>query len=219
MRQSNAHTWVEAYLPPAGWLSFDPTPAERDPAIRLPEFVRVFQRMLDALRWRWQSHVIAFDIRDQRMLYFKALRGARDVGQWGASLKERLRNVMGAVRGVKLYPFLIVLIAVAAVFAVAFLLRLVRGLSASPEGSGAASVGYYRKYLRIMARKGFRKHCCDTPREFARRAISEGGEQFGPTERITDIYYRCRYGAERIDEKELREIDDLMNRLKEVAPV
>ena len=33
VRQSNAHAWVEAYLPDSGWTVFDPTPPAGRPAV------------------------------------------------------------------------------------------------------------------------------------------------------------------------------------------
>ena len=31
VRQYDAHSWVEAYFPPYGWIEFDPTPPDPTP--------------------------------------------------------------------------------------------------------------------------------------------------------------------------------------------
>ncbi len=72
VRQSDAHSWVEALVDDA-WLRFDPTPA--GPAIR-PHRLAV---LVDSLRMAWARYVVGFSSADQREL----LAG-------GASLLRRL---------------------------------------------------------------------------------------------------------------------------------
>jgi transglutaminase-like putative cysteine protease len=55
VRQSNAHSWVEAWMgPDAGWVEFDPTPADAVPSFGGPSG-------LDRLRWTWQRFEAGFD--------------------------------------------------------------------------------------------------------------------------------------------------------------
>jgi len=55
VRQSNAHSWVEAWMGPGvGWVDFDPTPADAVPAFGGPSG-------LDRLRWTWQRFEAGFD--------------------------------------------------------------------------------------------------------------------------------------------------------------
>lgn len=217
VRQSNAHTWVEAHLPPVGWLSFDPTPAETEAKTEYPAFIKTFQNMVDALRWKWQSHVIAFDMRDQKMLYFRAAGGVREVSLWGASLREALNRAVKGPLAVKRYPMAALFVAAAAAVMVIILFRRGPGARRDGNGGGTLPPGFFRRYLRIMARKGFRKPAYMTPLEFARGAVTKGGEQFKSTERITDIYYRNRYGGGEINENELREIYNLLDELRGVS--
>lgn len=55
VRQSNAHSWVEAWMGPrVGWVDFDPTPADAVPTFGGPSG-------LERLRWTWQRFEAGFD--------------------------------------------------------------------------------------------------------------------------------------------------------------
>jgi len=61
VRQAHAHSWVEAYIPGKGWLSFDPTP----PApIGAESRETTFSRSMDWVRLNWQRYVIKYSLRD-----------------------------------------------------------------------------------------------------------------------------------------------------------
>lgn len=61
VRQSNAHSWVEALIG-GKWLRFDPTPAED---YRKASLSFLF---LDSLRMKWYRYVVGFSSADQRTL-------------------------------------------------------------------------------------------------------------------------------------------------------
>src|SRR5689334_12345719 len=63
VRASDAHSWVEAWLPRRGWVTFDPTPA--DPS---PSSAGLWNRaglVLDAADQFWQDWVVGYDFERQ----------------------------------------------------------------------------------------------------------------------------------------------------------
>src|SRR5262249_40426095 len=66
VRGSDAHAWVEAYFAGHGWVTFDPTPASREPATQtLFGKLRLY---LDALDITWQDWVVTYDLERQILL-------------------------------------------------------------------------------------------------------------------------------------------------------
>jgi transglutaminase-like putative cysteine protease len=65
VRQSNAHAWVEAYLPDRGWTTFDPTPPSGLPASSKLGWSLLASQAYDYLLFRWDRYVLTFGFYDQ----------------------------------------------------------------------------------------------------------------------------------------------------------
>jgi len=70
VRQSDAHSWVEAYIPGKGWTEFDPTPP--DPNQRASGLIARLAHYLDAMELFWDSYVLTYDASRQMQLFSSA---------------------------------------------------------------------------------------------------------------------------------------------------
>jgi hypothetical protein len=70
VRQSNAHAWVEAWIPGRGWQVFDPTPVEGRPGEQPRDLSRLFSEVWDYAQFRWDRYVLTYGIGDQLSLLF-----------------------------------------------------------------------------------------------------------------------------------------------------
>lgn len=75
LRQGDAHSWVEVWLPGEGWVTVDSTPAARGELAPDAGWLPAFGEMIDALRTRWSQDVVGYDLRRQVSLL-------RAVRQW-----------------------------------------------------------------------------------------------------------------------------------------
>jgi transglutaminase-like putative cysteine protease len=72
VRLSNAHAWVEGWLPEAGWRMFDPTPAAGMPALDNAEsWRRLWGQAWDYLVFRWDRYVLTYGFADQADFFFR----------------------------------------------------------------------------------------------------------------------------------------------------
>jgi len=70
IRQSDAHSWVEAYIPGSGWIEFDPTPP--DPNHRDIDLAVQMSHYIDAIELFWSSYVLVYDSGTQLQLFRSA---------------------------------------------------------------------------------------------------------------------------------------------------
>jgi transglutaminase-like putative cysteine protease len=177
VRASNAHSWVEAYFPGRGWVSFDPTPAGPG------EMHTGWSRLLlyvDAAASFWREWVISYDVGHQRLLGQEARRSSRqmllEMQHWArgkyASIMMMVRRTsrrmahepVGWTLGGILSAGLLLLLA-----ASGKLWRMLRTwrLANSPDRSpSAAATIWYQRMLRKAAKQGWRKSPVQTPAEF-----------------------------------------------------
>jgi transglutaminase-like putative cysteine protease len=71
VRDSNAHAWVEAYLPDEGWRIFDPTPAAGRPIASQEGMALLAQQAWDFMLFRWDRYVLTYGVYDQLQVFAK----------------------------------------------------------------------------------------------------------------------------------------------------
>jgi transglutaminase-like putative cysteine protease len=177
IRASDAHSWVDAYIPGEGWTEFDPTP----PGDALPHTNwNRFMLYMDAMSSFWREWIINYDLSHQLRLTQDANRGSRAVvGQvqsWGRDKYQKIlawasrtldrigdSTVKWGVRTVVLALMLLIALSVPRMLGMIARSRLARTPQKSPQI--AASI-WYERMLRQTARRGWQKSPAQTPEEF-----------------------------------------------------
>ncbi len=110
VREADAHSWVEAYDPERGWLSYDPTPPAES-LDRAPSAMNVISELLDTMRLSWHKHIIAYDLERQAEILRQGKRGVSALRALVGDLRSGADQEMGPVTS-----RLLVLLAIVAAF-------------------------------------------------------------------------------------------------------
>jgi protein-glutamine gamma-glutamyltransferase len=70
VRQSDAHSWVEVYLPGVGWREFDPTPADTNEPDG--DLIAQLENYADAIGLIWNTYILTYDTDSQALLFRNA---------------------------------------------------------------------------------------------------------------------------------------------------
>jgi len=203
VRASDAHSWVEAYFPGSGWISFDPTPAGTLPARTGWSRMQLY---IDAAASFWREWIINYDVSHQQTLGKDAAYSSRrffdQARRWIARQHSALlRSARRAHRHFTSFPmrWLGGLIAFTTVMiALLNLRRLIGGLRdhslrAHPERAPReAAALWYDRMVSRMARLGWRKSPSQTPLDFV-VVIQEAALQ-KKVARFTRAYESARFG-------------------------
>jgi hypothetical protein len=203
VRASDAHSWVEAYFPGSGWISFDPTPAGTAPTRTGWSRMQLY---MDAAASFWREWIINYDASHQRTLGTDAATSSRRFFDESRRWIERqhralLRSARRAHDHMINFPvrWLGGIFAVAAVLLLLLNLRQVisglrdRSLRAHPERAPRESAAlWYDRMVGRMARLGWRKSPSQTPLDFV-ATIQEAALQ-KKVARFTRAYESARFG-------------------------
>ena len=230
VHQYNAHSWVEAYFPPYGWLEFDPTPP--DPTQLRSGFARLVETLVDAVSLWWWEDVINYDVWKQ-FRFIAATRSTANrlqhrMHDWLRAEYARLRAAGERHYRDRMMPGLAAaLIGLAAILALSIYIRMGRGRRGLsrlrhsfyrivfPGEQNRIITICYREALDVLHSWGFCRAPGLTPLEFAHSL--RGYPAGAPFEELTHLYNRVRFGASWSAE-DLTQAEGLLKSLRSSSP-
>lgn len=205
VRQTHAHSWVEAYLPGQGWRVFDPTPP--DPAA--VSSAHALELGLDVLRLYWQRYVVKYSLEDQVALVNFFNQGTRQfTRQLKAMPSLTLEKLIDAIQQNPVGVVVIAWLALAVFAWIGYWLRGGRGASQTPF-----AVRMYQTMLRRLEKKGVRKPLAWTHMEFLEHLQSLSVAEQQAVKEITSLYEKNRFGSRPYSPDEKQHLRHLIRQL------
>ncbi len=195
--QNEAHSWVEAWFPGFGWVTFDPTPAGVAGTQVTSTWFWPGRILFDGIQHRWSKWVLDYSIEEQSGI-LAGLVGERSVG--GAS--DTLENADVERRR----PF----------WAVALLVAIGLGWlwARRPGPSFDPATRMYLQLRRVSQRAGLPVGASATPEVLLRRIEDHQASAATPAALLVDRYQRARFGNEALATSELNEMQDALDSVR-----
>lgn len=198
IRQSDAHSWVEAFIPGKGWMIFDPTPADPTPLNTLSP--SSMSRALDLLRMNWQRYIVRYSYKDQASMVNFFRSGSRDAMDSLKNLTslgwKDLSNWFVNQKWILLGLLLII-----------SLFCIIRSRTFSPPLPQAVML--YKELQDRLERDGIKIKPHWTARELLNSQIP--AEKFKQAEQVIDYYEKVRFGNQPGNTKIEKEIKASLN--------
>ncbi len=205
VRQYDAHSWVEAYFPPYGWVEFDPTPPE--PERPKSAFLRMISNLADAIDLWWWDGIVNYDSSKQYQI-LSALRIKIEnfqLGVKGLAARIQAKTGTGAVFSrpqriafsfAKRWALWLPCMAIAAFWVVRPLRRRIVDLvrhALRRRNERVIATDFYREATVLLGNQGIRRNYGQTPIEFARSLGNHPAAS--PLSSLTHMYNVVRFGA------------------------
>lgn len=191
VRQSDAHSWVEAWVDDFGWRRFNPTPPQATTtSAELGGISRLVRDLVEAAAQRWSRHVEAYDMQQQLRLVGQIRAHAE---HWGISGWLRRWVTLRA--------------SVAVAMAIVIAARLVRYIRRRKSRRQAAerpdqllsppsklAVQLYQTLEQVMSEQGIPRPEGMPPWGYARSLVHVGHPLADQIVDLTKFYLEARFG-------------------------
>ncbi len=213
IKQGDAHSWVEVFIDGRGWVTADPTPSGAL-AARHSNLITKMRELIDAMRTRWLTSVIAYDLRTQ-------INTLRDIAQWASQFRDKRGTQISQENDDRVggnIPWRTVSLWVLGLGAIAVIVTLgrrrsvikSRALSVDEE----AVVQLYRELERALEHRGCPRPPSLTPTEHAHNLERAGFPEHTTVSAITHRYVQVRYGAHALRKDELTALKADVSKIK-----
>jgi hypothetical protein len=193
VRQGDAHSWVEAYLPKRGWVRFDPTPpSSASPQARTQGAAALLREILEAASQSWEQNVEGFDMAKQVGI-LQAIRRAMSAVTPSSSRSGGLKDRLTGKR---------LALLVLGIFMVMaggwFLWKRRQSFQAAPARrhapQAAQALLLYQKLDRALEQVGAPRPIATPPLTHATSLAQAGHPVGSEAEALTRIYLSVRFG-------------------------
>jgi len=229
VRQNHAHAWVEV-LTEGGWQTYDPTSGREDnKPINVSTWKKI-KNLFNYFEYMWAANVVAYSGEDRSNL----------IQNVDAKLTNTAINSTGALMGLKrwfdsakfwfisstLLASFIGLMATGVFVAIGWFLwerwkvrrRAARiGLDSLPTDEQIRLVrqlGFYDDLLRLLEKHRITRPAHVTPLEFSDSLAYMPSEVYDTVRRLTNLFYRIRYGGAELQTPQRRRLINVIGRLE-----
>jgi len=220
VREKDAHSWVEAYFPEYGWVTFDPTPA--GPGMSPASGWSRVALYMDALQQAWREWIVNYDFSHQARLRTeistKTGNAQNSLRSWFTdqyrSLVALTSKWQRRLQALSPAEMAVACVLLALLLALPFMpiawrsvqrSRMLRNPQRAPRTSASF---WYMRMLKMAARRGARKQPFQTPEEFS-ASIADPRMRHA-VELFTEHYERARFAESVEDAQRLPELYEEM---------
>lgn len=216
VRQGDAHSWVEAFLPERGWTRFDPTPpSSAAPQAEVTGVLAFAREAVEAMAQRWSEHVVGYNL-ERQLGYLQTLRD-----HWRQISPAREKSA-ASFSGRRLTMAAVGLGALGAgLWWLAKQRRKGRGRPSpelDPAAFAARPIELYRKLEAALVTQGVPRPSARPPLLHARILVEAGHPTGDEALALTELYLRARFGRVALTAAEERDFLARVQALRALRP-
>jgi protein-glutamine gamma-glutamyltransferase len=215
VRQSDAHSWVEAWFDHVGWQRFDPTPSQANAAkSEYATAIGVVRDLIEAAAQRWSRHVEAYDMQQQMLLvnnlrsHVRRLGGASKIDPWFIA-RSTLAFLLSALAVFRLWQLW-------KRRRRTQLMQFREQTKLSPPAK--AAIRLYQALELVMSDFGIGRPLGTPPTAWALTLLAQRHPIAERVVTMTQTYVEARFGSRNLSESDIQEFEQGIQLLRQVRP-